>query len=75
MRGLAPQSSPLSSSPVFVDVDDTEHEARQDETDNRDIVAHTEINPRNGDSEYQGDCLTQLNIAPRPPKVPGISLL
>lgn len=57
---------------MFVDVDEAEHEAGHQETRHADIVAHTEIKPRNGRAEYQRYRLTQLDIAPRPAKVPGI---
>ena len=57
---------------MFVDVDEAEHEGGRQEAAHTHIVAHTEVNPRNGRAEYQRYRLTQLDIAPRPTKVPGI---
>ena len=57
---------------VFVDVDDAEHEAGDQEAGHTHVVTRAEIKPGHGHPEYQRYRLTQLDIAPRPAKVPGI---
>ena len=72
VRSVKSSQPPSPASLVFVDVDDTEHEAGHHEAGHTDVVTSAEIKPGNGHPEYQRYRLTQLDVAPRPAKVPRI---